>query len=76
MLISEKDVSYFLSLAKVGGHSYASSGEIKARKLLQAMTVDAPGLDDRAMNGAAEFLRMVAANPGAALKLAATAIPD
>lgn len=61
--------SHFIELARQGGSRFASGGERRSRQLLLAILECAPGLDDTALAGAADFLMYAAANPNAAREL-------
>jgi hypothetical protein len=51
-------MEHFIRLARRGRpNTGASSGEVNARKLALAIIEYAPGLDDEALRGAADFLQ-------------------
>lgn len=52
-----KSLEHFVRLARSGARPGASSGEYRARVLAEAIIENAPGLDEEAKEGAAEFLR-------------------
>jgi len=60
MLQSEKDLQHFIDLARKGKHGFCSGGERRARLLAKAILEYAGGLDHSAMNGAREFMEVVA----------------
>lgn len=60
---STKAVEHFVQLARRGGGHGASSGEVRARALAEAFLEHAWGLDEQAIEGAAEFLRRVPMMP-------------
>jgi hypothetical protein len=60
-------MEHFLALARRGKpRTGASGGEVRARKLALAILEYAIGLDEQALDGAAEFLRRAPLAPQAA----------
>lgn len=58
---------HFLDLARVGrANPCASSGEIQAARLAQAIVEYVPGLDGSACTGLCEFVHHAVSNPEAA----------
>lgn len=63
-------MDHFLKIARRGKPGTgASGGEQQARRLALAILKEAPGLDDEAIEGAAEFLRRAPLALSAARKL-------
>lgn len=63
-------MEHFLTLARRGKPGTgASTGEVQARKLAIAILANAPGLDEEAIEGAAEFLRRAPLAPNMARAL-------
>ncbi|MBA3481720.1 MAG: hypothetical protein H0T51_07885 [Pirellulales bacterium] len=76
MLVSEcelharvQELQDFLRLAKRGGHGGASGGEKRAHKLAAVIVDHVPGLDDKAVSGAIELVRLAAREPWTARDL-------
>lgn len=53
-------LEHFLNLARRGKFGWSSGGEKRARLIAETILENAPGLDQTALEGAAEFMRVTA----------------
>ena len=56
-----QEIIRFMELARTGNEAYASSGEVRARRIALALLDDISGLDDASINGFIDFVRAVQA---------------
>jgi hypothetical protein len=68
--INELSLRNYLKLASRGQHPFASGGEKRSYRLAACVYDNVPGLDQTAVEGLYEFLRIAAAKPSLAAKLA------
>ena len=71
MNLNQHGIEHFLKLARRGAMQHASAGEERAHRMLNAVVEHAAGLDSMALDGVADFVRLLSVDYTLAMKLAA-----